>query len=175
MVLYGVGLAFGSYAAALGHGAEAFPYNTRNFPFMAPLFFFAGYYIRHLEWKFDGVALFLTGLVLSALEIGALRLLFDVPVNAHDFVVGTLPLGLGAFFMFRKVTLHMPTVANAIRRLGAVTLGTYAVHLFVLTKLSDAIPTDGVLSALSVAALTLVVSVAIAYALSFVPLVRKVV
>lgn len=105
------------------------PFNPRNGPGFALLCFTIGVALARWTprevWAARGVALLLTGALLSVVELSFLRAHYGRSL-AQDFVAGTLLTGVGAAVLALSDhrSLHWPRLAA----LGPSVLGIYAVH-----------------------------------------------
>jgi surface polysaccharide O-acyltransferase-like enzyme len=105
------------------------PFNPRNGPGFALLFFVIGAALARRApqtvWATYGAALLLAGVLLSAAELSFLRTHHGRSL-AQDFVVGTLPTGVGAALL--ALSDHPWLRRPRLAALGPSVLGIYAVH-----------------------------------------------
>lgn len=108
-------------------------FNVRNGPGFWLQFFLAGAWLAarppHPRQARLGLACAAAGLLVSALELTALHGRYGVSL-AQDFVLGTVPLGVG----IAMVALADPPWARwpRVAALGPIVLGIYASHMLVL-------------------------------------------
>jgi surface polysaccharide O-acyltransferase-like enzyme len=121
----------------------------------------------------NGVRLILLGVALSVAETLFLYAVFASPVSRHDFLIGTVPFGLGAAMVFIGTTIQTPRLAAAVRSVGAVSLGIYALHLMILWKVAGSLEPNSVASGLFTAGLTLAIAISGALIGARVPLLRR--
>jgi surface polysaccharide O-acyltransferase-like enzyme len=111
-------------------------FNFRNGPFLGFLPFAAGYLLARRppagHYLAAGVGIFLSGLVMQFAETGLLHRYWGASLE-QDFVAGTVLLGLGAALIALSGArfLDVPWLA----RLGPLTLGIYASHMFFISLL----------------------------------------
>jgi surface polysaccharide O-acyltransferase-like enzyme len=131
--LYVFGLACGSYYR-LFWGGSHFLINTRDGPFFGLVFTALGLVLAKRRVNpAMGVCLVIFGLVLQAIEISGLQAVHAYDPMRKDFFLGTLPLGVGAFFLARSLPHKWLIVKLA--QLGRYTLGFYCAHLLILWAL----------------------------------------
>ncbi|MBV9078116.1 MAG: acyltransferase [Methylobacteriaceae bacterium] len=124
---FAVGLAFGPYRDWLGLPSIG---DTRTGPWFGLVFVLAGLRIRALDlrpalaWCLALVAL---GIVLQVGEAATLAATGHGRFAPNDFLIGTLPLGIGTFLLARR--LPSGPMTDRIGALGRVSLGAYCVHL----------------------------------------------
>lgn len=133
-VLYVFGLLVGPYTAT--PVGITFPVNPRNGPFFATLPFILGWYFFRSQRRVSlSMALFMTlgGFALHLIESFLLWQLYGVPPAQSDYLVGTLPYGVGvALLAFSRPSFG----ANlGFTRFGRYALGLYAVHYFFVDDL----------------------------------------
>ena len=96
LLLYAFGLIAGSYSTTpIGFKIH---FNTRNGPFLATIFFVFGWWLSLNEERVSlrlSLTLMVTGFTLHMMEAFFLWRLFDVPLTRHDYLLGTLPFGVG--------------------------------------------------------------------------------
>jgi surface polysaccharide O-acyltransferase-like enzyme len=134
-VLYIIGLLGGSYRLMpLGLDLQ---FNTRDGIFFSTLFFAIGIAFRNRTPQVSkpfAIGMALTGLVLYTLEALFLKLQWDLSPRFHDYLLGTVPFGVGVALL----ALSQPD-SDLDRRVGAYgqyVLGIYAVHLLFMDWLS---------------------------------------
>lgn len=180
VALYCFGLTHASYEAAivsLPFDEVDRSFNPRNGPFMGLLFVSLGVALRARLFKpsaVRGLILITFGVLLSAVEAAFLFYSFNAPISSHNFLIGTVPLGFGVAMLCMSIDIRIPLVAAAIRRIGAVSLGIYALHILVLWKVTDLIEPNSIISGLSTAALTLTIATAGALIGAQIPVLRRV-
>ena len=129
--LYVVGLLGGSYSPTpLGLDL---PFNARNGPFLSTLCMTLGYWLSQRELRvpfFWGVAITVGGMFMHFAEAILLFLAYRTPLTAHDFLIGTVPFGLGVVLM----ALAKPDLGRrwTMALGGKYALGVYASHILVL-------------------------------------------
>lgn len=103
-------------------------FNTRNGPFVGTLFFVAGWWLSRrpdrAAWLPVGIALFAFGIALHLFESWFVATRLGV-VELQDFVVGTVPMGVGAAMIALS---GLPRAAERTAAVGRDTLGIYLVH-----------------------------------------------
>lgn len=162
--LYCFGLFHASYEAAivsLPFNEIDRSFNPRNGPFMGLLFVSLGVSLRTRLFKpsvMSGLFLIALGAALSVAEAAFLFSFFNVPISSHNFLIGTVPLGLGMAMLCMSIDIRLPLLASTIRRIGAVSLGIYALHVMVLWKITELIEPNSLISGLLTAALTLMIA-----------------
>ncbi len=127
-----VGLAFKPYGLALWGVEDILNFDTRNGPFFGLIFLTIGSFAKPFLEKSSlrtGALMLIAGLALQYGEARFLETCYHSPFYKHDFLVGTLLMGVGAFV----VALHMPWKNTVCASLGHISLGLYAAHLFFLT------------------------------------------
>jgi len=125
--LYLVGLLGGSYSVV----PIGFNLHTQSIhgPFFSTLFVVIGWWLaRHDVHTTVRIALLLTigGLVLHFAEVGLLYTRYQVPLEVHNYVVGTIPLATGTMLL----ALAHPGLgaASALPAIGRFALGIYVAH-----------------------------------------------
>ncbi|WP_405404467.1 acyltransferase [Paracoccus sp. Ld10] len=178
--LYLCGLVNGSYEAAivdLPFSEVDRSFNPRNGPFMGLLFVSLGAALRIRLFKSStlrGLMLIALGVVLSVTEATFLFYFFNAPISSHNFLIGTVPFGFGIAVLCMSVDIQIPFLAAAIRRIGAVSLGIYALHMVVLWKVTNLIEPNSLISGLLTAALTLIIATAGALIGAQIPVLKRV-
>ena len=116
-----------------------FEFNTRNGPFFSWIYFAMGWKLASIKKEYSfkyGIMLFIIGLCVQLLESYYLSVYFDKSMTGHDFLVGTLGLGLGATLM----ALSNPRFCNvSVAKVGSYTLGIYVLHVMVMKVLGTAL------------------------------------
>ncbi|MFG0762444.1 acyltransferase family protein [Aeromonas media] len=132
-LLYGLALIGGSYGSLLG-GEWALL--TRNGPFFSLLFVALGAELRLRGWQPDArrsALLMVVGMGLYALEAAGLLRFAAVPLNRHDFLLGSLPWALGLFGLL----LANPNWGKGrwLERQAPKVLGLYCLHMMLVVWL----------------------------------------
>lgn len=178
--LYCFGLIHASYEAAivsLPFNEVDRSFNPRNGPFMGLLFVSLGVALRTKLFDpsvLSGLLLITLGAALSVAETLFLFSFFNAPISSHNFLIGTVPLGLGMAMLCMSIDIRLPLLAAAIRRIGAVSLGIYALHVMVLWKMTDLIEPNSLISGLLTAVLTLMIATAGALIGAQIPVFKRV-
>lgn len=146
----------------------------RNGPFFSSIFVFIGALAAKYRVQPSrrlAVAITLAGMAMHFSEVTVLHQLYDVPIQSHNFVLGTLLFGTGVALY--AISNDSFGVKYNVYRLGRYTLGIYVIHLLVidLLKVEQLMPKLGIFRVVLVATLSLMV----AAVLSRFPLVRRVV
>lgn len=152
-------------------------FNPRNGPFMGLLFVSLGVALRLKLFRIsatNGLTLVVFSAALSIIEAAFLFSYFNAPISSHNFLIGTVPLGLGAAMLCMIIDIPLPRLASAIRCVGAVSLGIYALHVMVLWEVTDLIRPSSLASGLLTAALTLMIATAGALVGAQVPVLKRV-
>lgn len=106
------------------------PFNTRNGPFFSFPFFVLGYALSRLEFKlrhfFWGAGILAVGTAIHFGEIFFLYRAYDISPVLHDFVAGTIAMGLGSGIM--ALSRHPLVTSKTIAWMGQYTLGLYGMH-----------------------------------------------
>lgn len=129
--LYAFGLLAGSYAPTPWGVSVSF--NARNGPFFATLPFVLGWWLSHPGKSVSfsvALSLLFGGLALQLLESFLLWQYYGAPAVGHDYLLGTLPFGVGVALL----ALSRPSLGRdfALTKYGRYALGIYAIHyLFV--------------------------------------------
>ena len=126
--LYVYGLLGGSYKVT-PLGFEAI-FNTRNGIFFSTLFFAIGVAFHNRMprvGKLMAAGLAFTGLAIFCLEAYYLRAQWSVPPINHDYLLGTIPGGVGVFLL---VFAHRDSrIARFVGQYGQYVLGIYVSHM----------------------------------------------
>jgi len=146
----------------------------RNGPFFSSIFVFIGALVAKYRVQPSrrlAIAIALIGVAMHFSEVMVLHQLYGVPVQSHNFVLGTLLFGTGVALY--AISSDGFGVKYNVYRLGRYTLGIYVIHLLVidLLKVEKLMPELGILRV----ALVTTLSLMIAAVLSRFPLVRRVV
>lgn len=175
---FGVALAIGPYEPLICASFEnCVPLGARHGPFFGLVFLSLGAFIRSREISVSrnaGFFLLCLGILLTSAEIYGLFSAYGSHPTEHDFVVGTLPFGLGAFFLALTLTIKAPSLVWITRNLGPVSLGIYAIHIVVLDELTKFLDPNSLLDGLSISVLTMLMASVISLAASQIPIVQKV-
>lgn len=129
-VCYGIALSGKPYAATGWGLAMPAGVELRNGPFFGWIYFVAGALLsRHGRpspaWFWPGVGWAVFGAAIHGLEVNFLHERYGVPC-AQEFVLGTLPLGVGVAMVALSGRIASPLKGMAI--LGPHVLGIYLVH-----------------------------------------------
>jgi len=141
-LLYVLGMLAGAYADApfglprgfgIGLGAGHTPFNTRNGPFLGLLFVALGAWYadrRPIRARWAAVMI-AVGSAVAVAEALTLKRCYGADPWNIDYVVGTVPLGMGVFLL----ALALPGLGRGtiLPRLGQLTLGVYVSHLLFLS------------------------------------------
>ncbi|GGY51155.1 acyltransferase [Parvularcula lutaonensis] len=175
-VCFAGGLLLGSYAPVAGLPDLRTPELSRVFPFYPVVFVAFGLWARRsgfeLSWQ-KAAMLAMAGITLSAAELCLFRFGFGVPFTENDFAIGTVPFGIGMFFLFRRLALPRNLLSKWSRRLAPATLGIFAAHLIVLKQLESHAPAPGLLTGASILVLTFLLTTALVLGLRQVPLLKR--
>lgn len=169
-------LAFSTYSPAI-YGFNPIGFHMRNGPFFGLIFISLGIIMRKniiTPKAKTGWLLLFSGAILSASEILFLYNRYGAPINKHDFLLGTLPLALGASFIFLDMNIKSHTASRLFRALGAVSLGIYAVHVYVLYYFTGLFSPNSLAGGLATAVVAMAASSAIALVGGQIPMIRKV-
>lgn len=133
-LLYLLALLGGSYGKPLLGGEWALL--TRNGPFFSLLFVALGAYLRARNWRPDAkrsAILMAAGLALYALEAWGLLRFAEVPLNRHDFLLGSVPWAIGLFGLL----LANPSWGKSswLERQAPKVLGLYCLHMMLVVWL----------------------------------------
>jgi surface polysaccharide O-acyltransferase-like enzyme len=172
-MLYAVGLAGKAYADTPFGFHTAF--NLRNGPFFSLVMFATGHALQRRgpqpSWAGTGALLAVGGLLLQLFEVAWLHRHWGTSM-AQDYVIGTWPFGVGvAMIALSDVRLaRIPALAA----LGPLVLGIYASHYLFVDRLR-AVPgiDDGLAGGLRYVLLVFLLSLAVSWALSRIPLARR--
>lgn len=180
VALFIFGLMFGSYATlslGLQYSEANFSFNTRSGPFFGLIFVSLGIFMRRYFSKFSikiSFALVGFGAVLSSAEIIILNIYYGVPITRHDFLLGTLPLGLGTAMIFLCIKIMNKSFSRVVRALGSISLGIYAIHFMVLTQVTELIHPSSFTDGITVVVIVFLISATVAMLGSKVPIIKKV-
>ena len=136
VALYIFGLLAKSYSETpLGLSID---FNTRNGPFFSTVFFVLGYVLSYMEFSHKhlayGFMIMALGYGIHLCEIYYLYTAYGVSPASHDYVAGTVLIGLGVSLM--ALSGHpLLKIANA-SRIGKYTLGIYGIHFVFVDLLS---------------------------------------
>jgi surface polysaccharide O-acyltransferase-like enzyme len=159
VALYAIGLAAGAYSTLTGLDLGL---NSRNGPFFSTLFVVSGFQLGRSGFSpslKQALALLGLGVLLQALEVYYLTQVLDVSPFGIDFVIGTVPLGLGVAWL----ALSRPHLgdSSAFSRIGPLVLGIYLLHLDVEKLLGAVNPVHGFAGQLALIAASFGVSLGI--------------
>lgn len=105
-------------------------FNTRDGPFFGTIFFVMGLILskyniesRHFVY---GLSILMAGYLVHFGEIYYLYITYKISPASHDFVIGTLLVGLGISIM--ALSNHAFLSSKWLSNIGKYTLGIYAVH-----------------------------------------------
>ena len=130
-VLYVCGLLGGSYKVTpFGFDAH---FNTRNGIFFGTLFFAIGVAFHNRMPRVNKTTascIALIGLAIFCLEAYYLRLQWSVSPIQHDYLLGTVPFGVGVALL--ALTHQDSTIDRLVGPYGRYTLGVYASHMLFL-------------------------------------------
>ncbi|TMX09731.1 fucose 4-O-acetylase [Aeromonas salmonicida subsp. achromogenes] len=133
-LLYLLALLGGSYGQPLLGGEWALL--TRNGPFFSLLFVALGAELRARHWRPDtrrSVLLLGVGMGIYALEAWGLLHFADVPLSRHDFLLGSLPWGLGLFGLL--LANQGWGQGSWLERQAPWVLGLYCLHMMLVVWL----------------------------------------
>lgn len=135
IILYAIGLLAGSYAVT-PIGIDLHFY-SRNGPFFSTLFVTLGAWMAlHPPARLlgDGIGLTIVGMIGQFAEVAFLKDAYGVALASNNFVVSTVPFGLGvAMLSFSSAG------SGALRRLqplGCLSLGIYVLHPYFIEVIS---------------------------------------
>ncbi|WP_198038944.1 acyltransferase [Skermanella stibiiresistens] len=138
IIFYVTGLTLGSYKEILQIGFD-FPFNTRNGPFHGFLFILVGYWIAKAKPVYPvwaAVSLCVLGMLLHLSEAFFLDFAHFRPFAANDFLLGTVPFGIGTFLLSLKLPSDIPAIRK-LSDLGTYSLGLYGIHLLFVLAIHD--------------------------------------
>lgn len=170
VLLYGVGLGVGTYA---WNG----PSRSLSPILCAPVFVCIGLWIPISRWQPDlkiSLGILFLGGVGQLMEAYLLDTLHMSPFHKSDFVISTLPLGVGTFL----VAMNLPLKARVTRTLayfGIVSLGIYAIHLLFVIGLETLMQPSSFAGRALIAAMVVICSTGAALALSRIQVIRPLV
>jgi surface polysaccharide O-acyltransferase-like enzyme len=157
-ILYVSGVLLGSYYNVFVSG-DHFAWNMRDGPFFGLIFTVLGLTLAKRPVPLAAAwALVVVGIACQAAEIAALHSLHAFDPARKDFFFGTLPLGLGAFFIARSLSPSWIVVKLA--HLGRYTLGFYCSHILFLWALLALLRPQTLAGALVVAFATVALTTA---------------
>jgi surface polysaccharide O-acyltransferase-like enzyme len=131
-LLYAIGLLIGSYAFLI-FGKPATPLQlhlARDAPSFGFVFVVVGFWLRRTSWRPTltfAACLFAVGAATQLFESMALARFGAHAIPDSDYVIGTLPFGLGAFLLARTWP-RIPLTPSVWAALGTCSLGLYAIH-----------------------------------------------
>jgi surface polysaccharide O-acyltransferase-like enzyme len=133
-ILYCIGLLGGSYhSTPIGFDMH---FNTRNGVFFSTLFFAIGVALRTRMPRVSkkmALGIALSGLVIYSFEALYLRLSCGASPSCHDYLLGTVPFGIGvALFALAQPDSNLD---NRVGPYGQYTLGVYVCHLLFMDLL----------------------------------------
>ncbi|MCG7869698.1 MAG: acyltransferase family protein [Candidatus Thiodiazotropha taylori] len=135
VVIYVFGLLAKSYADT-PYGVDI-DFNTRNGPFFSTVFFVMGYVLSYIKlnpsYLFYGLLVTIVGYAIQAGEIYYLYHSYSIDPTSHDYVVGTLLVGLGVSLM--ALSNHPFLNIRSISGIGRYTLGIYGIHFIFVDML----------------------------------------
>lgn len=137
VTLYVFGLLAHSYSETpLG---ISIAFNTRNGPFFSTLFFVMGYALSFVKISrkhfFYGLFIMVIGYFIHFGEMRYLYFEYAVPMASHDYLVGTLFVGLGVSLM--ALSGHSVLQLRRLSLFSKYTLGVYGVHVVFVDILID--------------------------------------
>lgn len=136
MAIYVVGMLAKSYAdTPLGISID---FDTRHGPFFGTVFFVMGYVLSRLKLNancfFYGLIITFLGYALHLGEVYYLFISYEVWPTIHEYVVGTLLVGLGVSLM--ALSNHPFLNIKSISGVGRYTLGIYGIHFVFIDLLA---------------------------------------
>jgi surface polysaccharide O-acyltransferase-like enzyme len=134
-IIYTIGLLGGSYQITpVGLNLD---FNTRNGVFFSALFFAIGVLMYSKKLRVSPAVawgLYLGGLVLFSLETYLLWAHWSALPIRHDYLIGSVPYGIGAFFI-AFIAIGETKVDTLLAPYGKYVLGIYVSHLLFLDLL----------------------------------------
>jgi len=131
-ILYTIGLLGGSYQLTpIGIDLH---FNTRDAIFFSAIFFAIGTLIAVKDWKITPAAawgLFIGGFLLFSLETYLLWAKYTLLPIRHDYLLGSIPYGVGAFFLALSAKRDTP-LDTPLASLAPYVLGLYVAHLILV-------------------------------------------
>ena len=134
------------FAGLLGKSYSATPigievdFNTRNGPFFSTICFVTGYLLSYAKpsekYFFYGFLILLLGYAIHFGEVHFLWARYGVFPTEHDYVAGTLLLGLGVAMM--ALSGHRFVNFKGASSIGKYVLGIYGIHLIFVDLLRGA-------------------------------------
>jgi surface polysaccharide O-acyltransferase-like enzyme len=154
--LYAFGLVGGAYSTLTGLDLGTF---SRNGPFFSTLFVVLGYRLGSIDFApsvRQALALIGLGVVVQTAELIYLTQFLGVSPFGIDYVVGTVPFGVGVV----SLALSRPQFGSnsALSRIGPLVLGIYLLHLDMGKLLSGYNPVSGFLGQLVLIAVSFLAS-----------------
>ena len=134
LVLYLLGLTLGSYLPLLIHKPDPiFNVIARDLPCFRLIFVIAGLYLADQPNPSLGIGMlmFVTGALSHLAEAFILNWLKLMPFKSNNYLIGTLPFGIGAFMITLNFK-NIPKQLNFIAAFGRLSFGIYAIHVFFL-------------------------------------------
>jgi surface polysaccharide O-acyltransferase-like enzyme len=135
IVLYAIGLLSGSYAVA-PIGLDLHFY-SRNGPFFSTLFVALGAWLalhppaRLLAW---GMGFSIVGMTGQFAEVAFLEKAYGVALTSNNFVVSTVPFGLGVAML--GFSSAGSGVLRRLQPIGCLSLGIYVLHPYLIEVIS---------------------------------------
>jgi surface polysaccharide O-acyltransferase-like enzyme len=158
LLFYAVGLLLGAYQSLLfSHPHAALSHLGRDGPFFGFVFIVIGMWIQAKDVSLNmgqAVSLFCFGACAELLEAYVLNAHHIISFFKPDFLVATLPFGVGAFVLTLSVNAQNGTL-GWLASLGRYSFGIYAAHLFFVQCISYLVNPGNLLQRLLVAAMSL--------------------
>jgi surface polysaccharide O-acyltransferase-like enzyme len=158
----GVGLAIGGYNGVLG-----LPDMPAQRLLVAPVFVFSGYVLARWGVRVGLAAAATTAIVALAALVAEEWLVGRAsgqPAVSHDFMLSTLPYGIGLFLVAKELPLG--AVTRGLAGPGRLALGIYASHLLFVWLLAPILGKQSLGVCLLIATGAFAGAVALSYALS---------
>ena len=127
LACFAVGIAFGPYRESLGLPSIG---DTRTGPWFGLVFVMSGTVLRSLRIAHLfplGVGLIAIGIASQIAEAAFLAMNGQGGFAPHNYLLGTLPLGIGAFLLARALPDN--ATVRTLAAVGRLSLGMYCVHL----------------------------------------------
>jgi surface polysaccharide O-acyltransferase-like enzyme len=137
-LLYLMGLALGSYGAGVVAIPPVITLAIARI-LCGPMFVLIGFWLSKSGWRLSlrgALALFIAGAAFHVSEAYWLDFHRLNPFHRNDFLLGTLPLGLGAFLIAMNLPSHAG-YARVLAALGTYSLGMYAIHVIFILVFRD--------------------------------------